>query len=273
MIEKVNPDALPENDVLVSFEITNLPDHFKRNYQIKRQNFFASIQSFPPIWECFMLLDKIWLRELEDFANVNGTEQMLPLVLFMNAHATTRIALELAFSTCMTEAFSIMRDAAESAAFARKVLAEPSLVQVWLEKDHGKQQADEFQKRFVRDRKAQLFQGLDGLHNVWTQFSEIGSHTTLQSLIQKFRITETPAYVQWSVNYTGMTDEKTLAGSLFLLLVGVFETEQVMFAAFRARLQLDVDLTRMRIQFKREIERCRRYIVSRYKIAPPGTTP
>ena len=41
---------------------------------------------------------------------------MFPVVLYMNAHAKMRISMELAFSNCVPEARSILRDAVETVA-------------------------------------------------------------------------------------------------------------------------------------------------------------
>ena len=70
-----------------------------------------------------MLLDKIFLREFEDCGTASGTEQMPPLLLYMNAHSKARVSLELGFSTSAAEALSIMRDAVDAAAFAHKLLS------------------------------------------------------------------------------------------------------------------------------------------------------
>jgi hypothetical protein len=149
MVEGPNPAGQDTSEVLTKFEIENLPEHYREYYSNKRHNLFASIQLFPAIWNCFMLLDKIWLREINDFDSLSGVEQMLPLLLFMNAHSKIRISLELGFSTCVTEAFSMMRDAIESAAFAHMILLNPSLATIWSKKDGGEEKAKKFKETFV----------------------------------------------------------------------------------------------------------------------------
>ena len=63
-----------------------------------------------------MLSNTIWMREFEDMRTVRDTGRMFPPTLFMNGHLKMLIALELGFSSCLTEAHSILRDAIESAA-------------------------------------------------------------------------------------------------------------------------------------------------------------
>lgn len=106
--------APSENDLLLRFEQENLPPHYRDYYVAKRQNLFASIEGFSPLWRCFMLLDEIWLREFEDMRATRDIHRMFPMILFMNAHAKMRIALELGLSACLAEAYSILRDAVES---------------------------------------------------------------------------------------------------------------------------------------------------------------
>ena len=57
-----------ENDLLVPFEQQNIPAEYREYYQIRRGNFFSSIQRFSEIWRHYILLDNIWLnpRELLD---------------------------------------------------------------------------------------------------------------------------------------------------------------------------------------------------------------
>jgi hypothetical protein len=273
MIKNPNPTSNDASEVLTKFEIDNIPEHYREYYEKKRHNCFASIQAFPSIWKCLMLLDKILLREFDDCQNVSGTEQMPPLLLYMNAHSKVRIALELGFSTSPSEAFSIMRDAVESAAFAHKLLSDPTLVQIWLEKDSGKVGADRFTAAFVQNRQSQLFSGLPELYDLWKQFSDIGVHTTLNSLMQCFVIEETPTHVGWRYNYTGPQNAGMFAGSLFMILLAIYYIERTVFNDFYGRLHLDSVLVEMRSRFENDKEACRKEIRERYRIPPPSATP
>src|SRR3990170_9059758 len=120
-----------EGDLLVPFEIQNIPARYREYYRVKRNNFFASIQRFPEMWKYYVLLDEIWLREIDVLNPLNDT-RAFPLLLYINAHAKVRISIELGFSGCMAEARSILRDAVEFVAHAHAMLADPELQKVWL---------------------------------------------------------------------------------------------------------------------------------------------
>lgn len=88
-----------ESDLLVEFERLHIPEHYKLFYVPKRHNLFATIQQFPYIWNCFMHLDKIVLREFEAMQRLRDLGLVLPMALLMNAHAKIRLAFELACGT------------------------------------------------------------------------------------------------------------------------------------------------------------------------------
>lgn len=115
--------SLEETDKLLhKFEVDNIPDQYRAYYSIKRNSFFASIQGFPEMWQHYLRLDAIWMREFTDLQSTRDATRMFPLLLYFNAHAKTRIAMELAFSGCMAEARSILRDAIEFVAHAHTMI-------------------------------------------------------------------------------------------------------------------------------------------------------
>jgi hypothetical protein len=123
----MNEKSAPENELLVPFESQNLPTEYKEYYLAKRQNLFASIQGFSEIFNCYMLLDRIWLREFHDAKVASDPNRMFPLTLYFNAHAKIRVCMELALSGCLAEARSILRDAIEFVAHAHHMLTDPAL--------------------------------------------------------------------------------------------------------------------------------------------------
>lgn len=169
----MNEPSASENELLVPFESQHLPEEYKEYYRTKRQNFFASIQRFSEIFECYMLLDRIWLREFQDAKVASDPTRMFPLILYFNAHAKIRVSMELALSGCLAEARSILRDAIEFVAHAHHMLSDPALQLKWLAKND---QAEAFKDAFERNKKTGLFDGLDELHKTWGDFSETGSH-------------------------------------------------------------------------------------------------
>jgi hypothetical protein len=149
-----------DSDLLVQFERDNIKDDYRVFYAIKRNNLFSSIQSFPEHWEFFCRLDEIWRREIGNLEVATDPDRMLPVILYMNAHAKMRISMELAFSHCMPEARSILRDAVENVAHAHHMLRDPANQLIWLKKDEpsGKKA---FKKVFEEDKKNGLFSGIN----------------------------------------------------------------------------------------------------------------
>lgn len=263
------------SDVLLPFEQQNLHTEYMKYYEIKRHNFFATIQKFPKIWECFQLLDGIWMREFSDLERQRNPDQMLPILLFVNAHAQFRIAFELGFSCCIGEAWNVLRSAIESVAHAHKTLREPHLVRVWVEKDDSSSQLKAFEDAFLRSKKTSLFPsqyGLEELHKYWSQYSEWGTHTTVSALARRFVSEDTPTDVNWELHYFE-ADPSRLAISLFSLLIASFLMEKVFFSAFDARLKLDPSLVNKRDEFDRRKEETRRRIIKRFNIQPPTIWP
>jgi len=254
-----------QSDLLVPFEIRNIPDKYREYYAIKRHNFFASIQGFAEIWKGYHLLDAIWLREIGDLEVARDFSRVFPLMLYTNVHAKIRVAIELAFSGCMAEGRSILRDAIEYVAHAHHMLKDPLLQNVWLDKADND---DAFKDAFERNKKQGLFNGLKELHHQWGELCELGSHATPLALSERFVISDTPEGQRWSLNYTGL-DERLWAMGLLSMLLTCFVMERTFFEDYNSRLQLDDTLVKMRSEFERYKEQLRRSVIVRYKVPPP----
>ena len=259
-----------DSDLLTPFEQRTLVEPYKGFYAAKRNNFFASLQGFPDLWDAFMRLNAIWMRESEDMGTVTETSKMFPLTLFMNGHVKMLVAIELGFSSCLTEAYSLIRDAIESVAHGNRVLADPNLRTVWFSKNDGSTAEENFKSEFWYAKEAKLFDGLPKLLKLWKRFSEIGAHTNLNSIVTRFVIEETPQHVTWKLNYTGV-ELRTLVPALFEILLVFEQLEEVLYKNFEARLKLDVQLTSLREKFQHEREALRRKIIRSFNIQPPSS--
>jgi hypothetical protein len=87
------PQDTRERDLLVPFELQNIPDEYREYYKTKRNNFFGTIQAFPGIWKYYILLDRLWMREFADLKTARDLNRMFPLVLYLNAHAKIRVSI------------------------------------------------------------------------------------------------------------------------------------------------------------------------------------
>jgi hypothetical protein len=260
------------DEFLLPFEQKAIPEHYSPYYSAKRQNFFASIQGAPNLWRYFQLLDRNLLNEFEDMGTVNDPLRMVPLTLFFNAHAKIRIAIELAFSRCMEEARSILRDAIETAMYAHYMHADPDLQKIWLSKDDGKKEKDAFTQAFEKEKKSKLFKGQTELYSTWGRLSETGAHATPLALVNRFKIHEDANNINYRLNYTGIEDREW-EPETFTLLLTVSVIEKLVFDDHYDRLYLDNELVKNRGLADTLKERLRKSIIDKYNIQPPASMP
>jgi len=212
------------------------------------------------------MLDQAWLREFEAL-KPSSPNRAFPILIYINANAKVRIALELAFTGCMSEARSILRDAVEFAAHAHHMLKNPDIQKVWLNKNSDE---DAFKKEFWYSKETGLFAGLDELYDVWCQLSEIGSHANLNSICERVRMEEVDGRPEVYLSYTGLP-EKPWATGIFTMLLVDFKMEETLFKDYEMRLQFDEKLLVMRAEFEIYKERLRADVISHYKIKPPDS--
>jgi tetratricopeptide (TPR) repeat protein len=260
---------LKETELLVKFELDNIPSDYREYYSAKRNNFFASIQGFREMWDYYLRLDAIWMREFADLKTARDASRMFPLLLYFNAHAKMRVAMELAFSGCMAEARSILRDAIEFVAHAHTMLNDPELQKTWLSKNDGEIALKAFKEAFEAYKIDRAFKGLDELHKTWGELSETGSHANLNAMVDRFVQVTADDQVEFRLNYTGI-EQRMWALSLFSMLLTCSTMDQTLFNDYDSRLKLDNDLMRMRGEFDRYKERLREILKVRYKVEPPG---
>lgn len=209
------------------------------------------------------------------FGNSNRSEPDVSGYFDDDGHAKFRLAREVAFSACLGEAWDLLRGGIESVAHASKILREPCMLSVWLNKDGGKGDQEAFKDAFERNKKDNLFpaqHGLEKLYYYWSKYSEWGSHTTVRSVAQRFKSHETDTHVEWRLNYTG-AEENHLSLVLLDILTAAFLMENALYSGFRDRLQFDTSLNDMRDEFQGCWVRERDDVVKRYKIAIPAIRP
>lgn len=238
-------------------------------YSIKRNNLFSSIQGSPEHWEFFCLLDEIWRREIGDLEVVIEPDRVFPAVLYINAHAKLRISMELAFSNCLPEARSILRDAVETVAYAHHMLRDPANQLIWMKKDEPSGEKA-FKKAFEEKKRIGLFSGLTELHEKYGELSEAGSHPTMLSFVNRMTTENRDGQRHMIVNYSGAPDRRLFAMELFSRLLTGFVMERTFFEDYNTRFQLDVRLMQMRENFGKFKENLRRTMISRYGIRPPA---
>lgn len=264
------PNRLVGTDpLLVKFEIDNIPDDYREYYGAKRQNFFASIQRFRETWDLYLRQDAVWLRGFKDLYVATDPNTMFPLLLYFNAHAKIRIAMELAFAGCLSEARSILRDAIEFVAHAHSMVGDPELQKKWLSKNDDPAALKAFNKAFGEKKKKGVFKGLDELHKAWRDFSENGSHANILAVVDRFVQVTDEKHVTFKLNYTGVEDERLWRQSIFGMLLTCSTMLGTFLSDYDNRLKLDDKLMRMREECDQFKEQVREMLKIRYDIKPP----
>jgi|SRR5215831_15743017 len=262
--------TLDENALLVEFERRHIPQDYREYYATKRNNFFASIQNFSELWDLYLRLDAVWLRAFGDLKVARDLARTFPLLLYFNAHAKIRVAMELAFTGCMSEARSILRDAVEFVAHAHWMLTDPELQKTWLNKNDDEAALKAFKDEFEHAKKDRLFKGLDELHKTWRELSETGSHANINATVDRFVQVTDDKNIEFRLNYTGVENQQMWEMMIFTMLLTCSTMENVFFGDYEDRLKLDDTLMKMRRDCDRVKEHLRQAIIAKYKIEPPG---
>lgn len=237
------PCATNESDLLLPFEMAVLAGDYREYIKTRRNNTFASIQTFQHLWRAFAELDQCWRAGFDDMRRITSSDDMLPLSLYIRAHAQVRTALDLLFSGCVPEAADLLRTGVESAAHAYRIKEDPALAEVWLLKDDpaGKRPYNE---AFEKEKRTRLFNSLERLHFYYSTFSE-WSHATVTSLGLKSDFKEAEGDFTFSLQYFE-TDRRKLRQHITMALNAGCELEAAFFKSFSGRLNLDATLVRRR---------------------------
>src|ERR1700687_2913674 len=126
------------DQILLPAEDKNLREPYREYFITKRKNYLAVVRDLPELWDCFLRLDEIWVRDLVNMTIVTEKERPPLILMFRHSHQQFRIAFELGFVTAITEAWSIMRGSIDTAMVAHKIFPEPNLLAVWVRKNDGR---------------------------------------------------------------------------------------------------------------------------------------
>jgi len=226
---------------------------YEKYFKGKRQNFFLTLSAFRPLWDCLQLLNDIWMRESSNLEHLTEQTHLLPKIIFMSAHARFLNAIELGYSCCIGDAYSVLRDGIEAVAHAHKIFKEPRTAgAAWSEKHQGKTQKGVYNEIFEEKKKDNLFPddvpGMRQLHTYYGHFCELATHTSVTSIGKNFQDMSERGKLKWAFHYFE-TNPQRLAGFLNALLQVSAHMEEVFYGCFETRLNLDPELGRMRSQF------------------------
>ena len=198
------------------------------------------------------MLNDIWMRESSDLEYLIDQTHLLPKLIFASAHARFLTAIELGFSCCIGDAYSVLRDGIESVAHAHRIFKDPVAAAAWTAKRQGEDELKAHDKIFKWDKKKNLFPddvpSLSKLQTYYGHFCELATHTSVTSIGRNLKDSSTAGTLRWEFAYFE-TNPQRLAGFLNALLQVSAHMEEVFYGCFEVRFDFDAELDRMRSQF------------------------
>jgi hypothetical protein len=237
-----------DDQILLPAEDINLREPYREYFTTKRRNYLSVVRELPGLWDCFLRLDEIWARDLNNMGVVWERERPAIISMFRHSHQQFRIAFELGFATAITEAWSIMRGSIDTAMVAHKIFREPNLLSVWARKSDGKTQKNAYRQAFTSANLFPAEYGLTELQSFYRDYSEWGTHPGLGAISMHTKIEARSTGQDWNHTYLE-TDRKRTAAFLFQMLEASALVEGACFKCFEDRLKIDSGLMDLRSQF------------------------
>jgi hypothetical protein len=236
------------DQILLPAEDRNLREPYREYSITKRRNYLTVVRHLPELWDCFLKLDEIWVRDLVNMTTVTEKERPSLILMFRHSHQQFRIAFELGFATAITEAWSIMRGSIDTAMVAHKIFREPNLLAVWVRKNDGKAELKEYKKAFKSANLFPVEYGWGGTAILLSCYSEWGTHPGIGAISLHAKIEAVATGLHWKHTYLE-ADAKRTAAFLFRMLEACALIEGACFKCFEDRLKLDSELIDRRVQF------------------------
>lgn len=238
-----------DDKVLLAAEERSLRNPYKEYFTTKRRNYLNVVRDLPELWDCYLRLDEIWARDLDNMRVVVEKERPPLVALFRQSHQQFRIAFELGFSTAVTEAFSIMRGSIDSAMVAYKIFREPNALAIWLHKNDDKKKLKEFRDTFNTGNLFPSRLGLSELKSFYSDYSDWGTHPGVGAISLHTTIAATTYGQDWNHTYLE-TNGKRAVAFLYRMLEAAAMVENVCFTCFEDRLKLDSSLAGLRVDLQ-----------------------
>lgn len=178
---------------------------FQKYFIGKGQHFFLTLNAFRPLSDCLQLLNDIWMRESSNLEHLTDQTHLLPKIIFISAHARFLTALELGYSCCIGDAYSVLRDGIESVAHAHRIFKDPAAAAAWSTKHQGEAELKAHDKIFKWDKKKNLFPedvpSLAKLQTYYGNFCEMATHTSVTSIGKSFEDVSEAGKLRWVFHY------------------------------------------------------------------------
>lgn len=138
-------------------------------------------------------VDSLYIDFLQDAGNI---KPVTASILLLNAHASLRAAMRLAFSGQLMPVFMTLRGSVESALYANAMVGNPELQDVWLKRDSDEKARQTCRQEFTSGKMFHYLskahdQGFsDRLREIYDSTIDFGAHPNNRSLIRSIRIEE-----------------------------------------------------------------------------------
>jgi hypothetical protein len=144
--------------------------------------------------EALEFMEAVDALHIDFIKDAAGIKPALASILLLNAHASLRAALGLAFSGQLLPVFMTLRGSIESALYANAMVRKPELQDVWRNRDSDERARqkcrDEFTAkkmfRYLSEAHDQAF--ADRVQDLYDSTIDFGAHPNNRSLISSTRI-------------------------------------------------------------------------------------
>lgn len=136
-------------------------------------------------------VDSLYMDFIQD---AGGIKPATASILLLNAHASFRAAMRLAFSGQLLPVFMILRGSIESALYANAIVGNPGLQDIWLNPDSDEKGRQRCREEFTTGKifrylsKAHDREFSDRLREMYDSTIDFGAHPNNRSLISSTRI-------------------------------------------------------------------------------------
>ena len=75
-----------DDQILLPAEDKNLRESYREYFITKRKNYLAVVRDLPELGDCFLRLDAIWARSLDNMRTVTEEERPPLIAMFRHSH-------------------------------------------------------------------------------------------------------------------------------------------------------------------------------------------
>jgi hypothetical protein len=170
---------------------TSTDDNLQNFLRVAEQTFEEALKELREPLRLLTEVDSLYVAFLRQGG---GIKPATSSILLLNAHASFRAAIRLAFSGQLLPVFMTLRGSIESALYANGMVVEPRLTDVWLHRDESDKARQECRDEFTVGKmfravvQAQDKEFADRLREMYDATIDFGAHPNNRSLLASTRI-------------------------------------------------------------------------------------